>query len=269
MKTNYTLHLTLASGILLSGCLFQGKDESMASARFEIKTAASSALAKGSAAGDLVLGDSTGVRITLNEALLNIKKIHLGEDSKEDTCGDGLPKLGDSTKSKDDEDCVDKSDKTFKGGPYIVNLLTGVSTPDIGTIAVPAGSYNRVKIHIHQPDGKDAGLMQDQTFLAKGTYSNMGGVEMPFTLSLKFNEVIHIRSTAGMDLDAEALNTILVGLNAGTWLANLNLKGCLSTLDMSAGGAIVVTEDSPFGKCLDAEHVLKDNFRGSFKINKK
>lgn len=259
MKTNYTLPLTLASAALFSACLFEGKDESKASARFEFNASASTALAKSSAAGDLVIGDTTGIRITLNEALLNIKKIHLGEDSDDDTCGK------DSAK----EDCVDKSDKSVKEGPFIVNLLTGATTPEIGTMTFPAGTYNRVKIHIHQPDGKDIGPMNDQTFLAKGTYSNKGGVEKPFTLSLKFNEVIHIRSAAGMILDGDAVHTILVGLNAGVWLSNLDLKGCLSTLDVTAGGAMVISEDSQFGKCLDAEHVLKGNFRGSFKIKKK
>ena len=263
MKIKHTLYLTLASATGFFGCLFQAKDESTASARFEVKAAASTALAKSSAAGDLILGDTTGVRVTLNEALLNIKKIHLGMDSDGDTCD----KAKDTSKAK--EDCVDKSDNTVKGGPFIVNLLTGATTPEIGTLTVPAGTYNRVKIHIHQPDGKDAGPMMDQTFLAKGTYSSMGGAEMPFTLSLKFNEVIQIKSAAGIYLDADVVNTVLVGLNAGVWLANLDLKKCLSTLDVSAGGAIVVTEDSPFGKCLDAEHVLKGNFRGSFKINKK
>lgn len=269
MNTKLNLSLTLATGLLFTGCLFQAKDESMASARFEFKTGASAALAKGSAAGDLVIGDTTGIRITLNEALLNIKKIHLGDDSDDDTCGDGSGKSGDTAKSKDDDDCVDKSDNTVKGGPYIVNLLTGVSTPDIGTLAVPAGNYNRVKIHIHQTDGKDSGAMQDQTFLAKGTYSNKGGAEKPFTLTLKFNEVIHIRNSDGMDLDAEKLNTIVVGLNAGAWFAGLDLAKCLSTLDGSAGGAILVTEDSPFGKCLDADNVLKAKFRASFKVAKK
>ncbi|MDQ3001766.1 MAG: hypothetical protein M3Y08_10965 [Fibrobacterota bacterium] len=271
MKINYTLHVALASATLFSACLFQSKDENMASARFEFKGSATAALAKSSVGSGLVIGDTTGLRVTLTEALVHIKKIRLGADSDDDTCdSSGLPKDVDSSKSSG-KDCLDKSDHSVKSGPFIVNLISGAVTPDIGTISIPAGTYNRVKIHIHHAEGKDTGTtpMGGQTLVAKGTYSMMGGQEMPITLSLRFNEVIHIRSAVGMDLDADKVHTLLMGINLGQWMSNLNFKGCLSTLDASQGGAIILNEDSSFGKCLDAEHVLKDNFRASFKIHKK
>jgi hypothetical protein len=268
MKINHTLNVALASATLFSGCLFQSKDENMASARFEFKGSASAALAKSSAGPGLVIGDTTGVRVTLTEALLHIKKIRLGADSEGDTCeADGLPKDGDSTKVG--KDCVDKSDNTVKGGPFIVDMISGAVTPDIGTMEIPAGTYNRVKIHIHHAEGNDTGetALGGQTLIAKGTYSVKGGEEMPITLSLRFNEVLHIRSAAGMELDADKVHTLLMGINVGGWMNNLDFSACLSNL--SAGGAVILNEDSAFGKCLDAEHVLKDNVRASFKVHKK
>ena len=269
MKINYPLHVALASATLFSPCLFQSKDENMASARLEFKGSATAALAKSSVGPGLVIGDTTGLRITLNEALVHIKKIRLGADSDDDTCDSGgLPKDGDSSKSSG-KDCDDESDHSVKSGPFIVDLISGAVTPDIGTISIPAGTYNRVKIHIHHAEGKDNGAtsLAGQTLVAKGTYSIKGGEEMPITLSLRFNEVIQIRSAAGMELNADMVHTMLMGINLGQWMNNLNFQGCLSNL--SAGGAIILNEDSAFGKCLDAEHVLKNNIRASFKVHRK
>jgi hypothetical protein len=268
MKNAITLYTVLASATLFSACLFQSKEDNSASARFEFKAAGSAALAK-TASEPLVIGDTSGVRVTFSEALIHIKKIQLKHETNDDACDDSgskaLPKEGDPL-SNDDKDCNGGSEATLNGGPYVLDLLTGASSPDIGTLTFPAGTYDRVKVHLHSADGNDTTL-GGYTLVAKGTYSVAGGEDKPFSLALRFNEIIQIRNPAGMELDADALHTILIGLNAGQWLRNLDIKGCLSTL--GADGAIIVNEDSEMGKCLDAEHLIKDNFRTSFKVRKK
>lgn len=268
MKNAITVYTVLASATLFSACLFQGKEDNSASARFQFKAESSAALAK-SAAEPIVIGDTSGIRVTFSEALLHIKKIHLKHDSDNDGCEDSGSKAlptADGIPSADDKDCDGGSEATVKGGPYVLDLLTGVSTPDIGILTFPAGVYDRVKIHLHSADGNDTTL-GGYTLVAKGTYSLEGGAEKPFNLALRFNEVIQIRNPAGMNLDADAVHTILIGLNAGQWLRNLNVKGCVSAI--GAGGEIIVNEDSAMGKCLDAEHAIKDNFRTSLKVDKK
>ncbi|MDB5104673.1 MAG: hypothetical protein JWP91_2362, partial [Fibrobacteres bacterium] len=265
MKNAMPLYAVLASATLFSACLFQSKDENTASAKFEFKAVSSAALAKTSAGETLVIGDTSGVRLTFTEALIHIKKIQLKSESDDDKCDDSGSKVEDPA----DKDCDGGSEATVNGGPYILNLLTGASTPDIGTLTFPAGVYDRVKIHIHHAEGKDTSStsLGGNTLMAKGTYSSAGGEEKPFTMALRFNEIIQIRNPAGMNLDADALHTIIVGLNAGQWLRNLNVAGCLKSL--GANGAVILNEDSDMGKCLDAEHIIKDNFRTSFKVHKK
>jgi hypothetical protein len=266
MKNAKPLFAALASATLFSACLFQDDPEPRASARFEFKAAASSALAKGSASEGFVISDSSGVRVTLTEALIHIKKIQLKAVSGNDSCDSSGSMVLDG--EKNEKGCEDGAEATVQGGPYLLDLLTGASTPDIGTLTFPVGEYDRVKIHIHHAEGNDSSAtsLGGNTLSVKGTYSLEGGAEMPFALALRFNEIIQIRNAAGMKLDETALHTILVGLNAGDWLSGLDIKGCLAS--MSAGGAAVVNEDSDLGKCLDAEHRIKDNFRTSFKVQK-
>jgi hypothetical protein len=279
MKNLPLIGLTAAAAAtLFTGCLFSGEanQPERASVNLEIKASAStSALALAKSAG-LILGDTAGVHFDLADAKLVVSRIKLGSESGMGSCdtagalmkeGEPGDSLGGETETENEKEreCEDENDLALKG-PFVIDLLTGASTPDLGTLSVPAGSYDRVKIEMHH--GQNDSTLGGRTLVAHGALILADGSSKPFSLSLTLDENLEIRSGSAMTLDAGALNTVALKLMAGDWLNGLDLSACLGAMDPSAA-TVEITEDSPVGKCLDAEHLIKENFRSSFHADEK
>jgi hypothetical protein len=266
MKQSTILSLAAASASLLTACLFQGESDSKGSAtvQMDIRASASAALAKSS---DLILGDTSGAHVVLTEAKLAISRIKLHSESESDRCdsAEDHRKKDDSSKSADEveRECEDDEKVAF-AGPFIVDLLTGTSTPPLGSLSVPAGPYRKVKVELHQ--GQNGSALDGKTLVAAGSVTFADGTTRPFNLSLTLNENLKIKSKSGLTLDAGTVNTVAISILAGNWLKGLDLAGCLAG---APAGALVITEKSDLGKCLDAEHRIKDNFRDAFETHEK
>ncbi len=279
MKNRNVLILTAAgAATLFSACLFQSPDsQANATAKFQFQaTAAASTLAKSAAAGGLQLSDASGSTFTVTEAHLYVKSIKLeseeGSDDIQTGCDSSgnkvmLAKEGDSTEIEAPE-CDEGQDLNLKG-PFIVDLINGTSSPEIAPMTVPAGSYSEIKLRLDHGNLGDTSALNGSTLIAKGTLTRPDGTSRPFSLDLRLHEDLKIKSKAGITLDGSGIHTILVAINAGDWLAKLDVSGCLASDTTAAGREIVVSESSAMGKCLDAEHILKDSFKKSCQADEK
>jgi hypothetical protein len=285
MKNASLLGLTAATATLFTACLFSGEtnEPGRASVGLEIKASASTSTGALAKAGGLILGDTAGVHVDLSDAKLVVSRIKLESESGGGSCdssGHALKKEGepgdvsgrdgdiDTGKEIENEkemECEDESGLALKG-PFVIDLLTGASSPDLGTLSVPAGVYDRVKIELHH--GQNDSALGGRTLVAHGDLILADGSSKPFSLALTLNENLRIKSDSGLNLSAGALQTVAVKLLAGDWLKGLDLAACLGSADPAAA-SIEITEDSPVGKCLDAEHRIKDNFRSSFHAGEK
>jgi hypothetical protein len=279
MKNASLLGLAAAASTLFTACLFSGESNSPGRASVQMQFGVSASTAAGTAASaaalaksaGLILGDTAGVHVDLSDAKIVVSRIKLESESGEDECGsDGaLKKDGvgeDSSHETDNEtekekECEDAHELALKG-PFVIDLLTGASTPDLGTLSVPAGVYDRVKIEMHH--GQNDSTLGGRTLVAHGTLTLADGSTKPFSLSLTLDENLKIKSDSGMTLDAGTLNTVAVKLMAGDWLKGIDIASCMGSIDPAAA-SVDITEESPLGKCLDAEHILKGNFRDSFR----
>lgn len=270
---NASLFGLAAASTLFTACLFSGESANTdrASVNLEIKATSASTAALAKSAG-LILGDSAGVHLDLTEAKIVVSRIKLESESVEDECervgalkkegepDDSSHETGAEDETEEEKECEDSHELALKG-PFVIDLLTGTSTPDLGTLSLPVGVYDQVKIEMHHGD-KDTTL-GGRTLVAGGNLVLADGSVKPFSLSLTFDENLKIRTDSGMALDAGSLNTVAVRLMAGDWLKGVDIAGCLGAIDASAA-SVDITEDSPLGKCLDAEHLIKENFRDSF-----
>jgi hypothetical protein len=281
MKNASLIGLTAATATLFTACLFSGEsnEPGRASVNLEIKASASTSSVALAKASGITLGDTAGIHVDLSDAKLVVSRIKLESESglgSCDTAGAALKKEGEpgdtsgrkaenETENEKERECEDGAELALKG-PFVIDLLTGASAPDLGALSVPAGAYNRVKIELHQ--GQNDSALGGRTLVAHGTLTLADGSAKPFTLALTLNENLRIKSDSGLVLDAGSLSTVAVKLMAGDWLAGLDLAACLGSLDTSAA-SIEITEASPVGKCLDAEHRIKNNFRSSFRAAEK
>ncbi len=276
MKHPSLLPLAATAATLFTACLFSGPADhpSEASVRLEIKASAGTlaGLAKTSGLG---LDAGVGVGIDLHEAWLSVDRIKIETAHADGICDTVVRPLKKEGKPGDDDsghgeseteiECEDSEVEFAFRGPFVIDLMTGVSTPDLGGLVLPPGNYHHVKFEMR--DRHDGSFPDGRTLMARGNLTLPDGSVRPFSLSLGLNENLKIRSDSGLRLDGGSVQTVAVRLLAGDWLKGLDLASCLG--EGSASDTIEITEDSPIGKCLDAEHLIKENFRDSFRASKK
>lgn len=294
MKKSTLSFAAAATSTFLSACLFSGEtsDPARANVSLEIKASPGSSPSSGGLAktAGLVLGDTTGIHVDLTEARLAVSRIKLESESGIGSCdssGRALKKEGDpssrvetagdsalgndrnknesESETEREHECEDANELALKG-PFVIDLVSGASTPDLGTLSLPVGTYDKVKIELHH--GQDDSALGGHSLVAQGNLVLADGSSKPFSIALNLDENLRIKSDSGLKLDPGALQTVAVKLLAGDWFTGLDFAGCLGAADPAAD-TLVVTEDSPLGKCLDAEHRIKDNFRGSFHADEK
>jgi hypothetical protein len=231
----FSLYAAIAAGALLTGCLFQGQDSATgnANAKFQI-------LAKTSN-GDagVSLDNAAGLHFTVTEARAYVGRVELKKATG-----------------------AESSDELSVKGRFAINLLTGAATPDMGTLSVPAGVYREIEVKLEKAKLEDGVLtagddLLGHSLLIKGTFGATG-TEKPFTLALDIDKKFEIENDSGINLDASALQTVLVSLKTDEWLKDLDLNACVSA---DSNGTVVL------GKCLDMDRV-SDNVEKSCGMDK-
>jgi hypothetical protein len=233
----FSLYAGVAAGVLLTGCLFQGQDTAdssqKASAQFQIQARSSG--------GGAFLSDLAGNQFTVTEARAYVTRVEVK-----------------STRGGD------SSDELSLRGHFAVNLLTGASTPDMGTLVIPAGTYREIEIKLSKAKPEDGVLaagdeLLGHSLMVKGTFGMAGAAPKPFSLVLDMDEKIEIENDSGIKLDASSLQTVLVSLNTREWLKDLDLEGC-ATAD--SNGIVAL------GECIDAGKV-EDNVKHSCEVERR
>lgn len=142
-------------------------------------------------------------------------------------------------------------------GPFVVDLLTGESTPSLADIAVPPGAYDRVDVRFDDDDGvvPSSDPLAGHTLFVEGTYAAPAGPQ-PFRLRLKFNEDARFERPGGFVLTEDAPEEVLLWLDVATWFSPLPLTECIAEDRFEKDGDTILIEDAG-GGCSDVEGTLK------------
>ena len=151
-----------------------------------------------------------------------------------------------------------ESNKIRVIGPWTIDLLTGVGTPPLPTLEVPATTYRRIDVRF-EPDDADV------TLSARGTVP-FRGAATPFALDLKFDETARFESATGVVVAADALRSVVMRLDPRVWLSDLPLVACADDGDLPIVDGTIVLADGN-GSCSDVENVIKDAIKESGRID--
>ena len=118
----------------------------------------------------------------------------------------------------DDDD--DETEIDIEGN-FTVNLLTGVSTPPLPTITIPAGTYNELEVELGDDDNNGTG---QTVFYVRGT-APVNGNTIPFEVNVtQAFELEILDDDAGIFLPEGDIKNLVI------WVDVLQ---ALSTLDLS------------------------------------
>lgn len=140
-------------------------------------------------------------------------------------------------------------------GPYIVNLLTNVVSPELPAVKVTAGTYERIELKLAKlQDGAvaaDDPMARKSIYLA-GTYTGMtaGGsvTNMPFVLSFELDEEFFLSGANNLVISETAPNPIILAFRLNRWLrlndSTVNDKNVDFSSVVVSSGKITLSDQS-------------------------
>lgn len=208
----------------------------------------------------MTISDDGAKPFTLTAAQIHLRDIEL--DLADGDCDD-----------VEGASCSDQSVKIQ--GPFVVDLLTGVTTPSLADVRVPAGIYKRIDFRIDDARVEQglvdaASPLANRSMVASASFQQ-DGKTMSLDLLLRFNEDIRVEDPAGIDVSGDAA-ALLTKFDAGLWLDGLDIGDCLARGELTATATGVRLDDnasSGTGGCSDIENVIKHNIKNAAQIDRR
>jgi len=222
----------LITGLLLAGC---GENVAPDLANVQVKMKATTSLGNFDASGRI-----SDNHITFNEALLGVTKVefesmegedydddsdssgdddhsgsnHSGDDDEDDSMDDDSDENDDS----DDNDDYDDAYEIEYEGNFIVDLIAGTSTPDLGITNGLPGTYKELEVELEPI------LEGGYSVFIVLTYQPEGSDPIVVEFSTNRAIEIEIEREKGFTIEAGMLNQVLVMLDLDKLLEGLNLS---------------------------------------------
>ena len=220
------------------------------------KSSSSVAIAKTSAIaltnpdGTLTVGDSLGNPITLDSIIARVDGIDFT--------------LPDSVRCSDVSSlpCIDG--ETAVRGPFLVDLMRGISHPPIERFKLPAGTYKKIGFELISSDSASEETW-DSVAQNVVVWGRMGTSGKRFVARLNLLEGMDFENPGGLSIRADTLNFIQLGLNVDGWFHGADMQACVDGSPATADSA-GITRLQGDGFCAGTGKRLRKNieFPGGF-----
>lgn len=209
--------LLSAIGVLFFSC---GEDVEKGTSQVDVNMKATTTLSTISGSS----GRVTNTGFTFLEALVGVTEIEL-ETLEEATMED----------QSGDQEEEDSNEIEFEGN-FIVDLLTGTSTPDFGLASLPTGIYEEIEIEM-DPILEDGNTI---FILFEYTPDVVGAEKMTIEFSSARELEFELESENGFQLDGINIDQILILFDLDLLIAGIDLANATPNED----GVIRITESS-------------------------
>jgi hypothetical protein len=219
-------------------------------------------LTPGSADNGLALQDQGGADFSMPTALVHLRHIELDLPAGKACAEIEADLVGGQ--------CL-ADEKIRIQGPFVVDLVTGTSQPDLGAVVIPAGTYKRIDIRVDDGDPQE-GLIEpgsplDDYSLVVKTRFTYNQAPATLELSLNFDEDIRIEEVSGVAVQAGT--DLVAEFVVNDWLAGVDIIDCLDsgelTLDETGTATI---DDNADGACGGIENIIKNNMKNSGQLDR-
>lgn len=165
-------------------------------------------------------------------------------------------------------------DKISIDGPFVINLMTGESTPAIGEFTIQSGLYKRIDVRLDDSKASD-GLVDssdalfENTLVVAGNFDYDNVVGRSYSIILNFNEDVRFEEPGGILIDENALNDIVLNLLVDEWLQGIDITTCLDDGDLilDGDGNLLIDDGAGGGNCSDIEGIIKSNIKNNYDLD--
>jgi hypothetical protein len=140
------------------------------------------------------------------------------------------------------EQCQSSSEGEIEfEGPYVVDLLTNASTPDLGTTQIPITSYCRIELRMAKLDPGEvpSGVDSNDPIVDHSLYvTGERGDFTPFIAKIEQDEEFRIENDSGFDLLQSESETLFLAFDLTDWFSQIDLDSADIT-----SGTILIDKD--------------------------
>ncbi len=247
MKRTVKLLIVLIIIMGLISCNKNGMDSQNTQATITIKLGTNATQLSKSSPYSFSFTDLGGTTFIVTEARINVRHIQFDYP----------------------EDSSDKTNQISLNGPFLIDLMTGTSNPEIGVFDVEPGIYKRIDVRLDDAEMVD-GLVNatddllDNTLVVKGSF-NYNANTRNFTLILKFNEDVRFEKPEGISVNEGETKDIILNLKVDDWLSNINITECIDDGDITleGNGDLIINDDNN-NDCNNFEGTIKTNIKNNY-----
>lgn len=199
----------------------------------------------------LAFQDDAGTTYTATEALLRIREIEL-QLPRGVRCSDVESELAGGARC----DRGDDEDEIQIRGPFVVDLLTGASTPSLDEVRVPAVTYREVEFELNDDD--ETGPLAGHSFSVRASYDD-AGTPAELVIRLDGDSDVEIERPEGVRV--ESGQSLVILLDASKWMQGAPLRACIDGKGLQAVDGVVTID--PSTGCNDLMSVLHQRIEDS------
>ncbi|WP_225000383.1 hypothetical protein [Cesiribacter sp. SM1] len=118
----------------------------------------------------------------------------------------------------------------------VIDFATGISTPDISGLTIPAGTYNEVEVEIELQDDSD-----EPAVVLNGTYTDANGVKHPVRFEFNSGETFEVEKEGAITFAGGESILAQVTFDPNVWFIEVTDED-LSLAAKDAQGVIVISE---------------------------
>ena len=197
--------------------------------------------------------DSTGAQFGIDTAFVNVRDVELYMPEGK-SCAD-LPDL-DSVIGSYTLTC--DSDKLRARGPWRFDLISKTATPELPTIPVFPGTYQRIDVEL-EPDANDVTL--EMTGVVP-----LNGQSTPYRMRLEFDARFRFEGTP-IEANANAVAQALLTLDAAQWFQSIPIAECANEGELEFEDGVLIIEDGGDG-CDGLEDKVRDHVGDSCSLDR-
>ena len=157
-------------------------------------------------------------------------------------------------------------------GPFVVNLLTGQSTPAIERVELQPGKYDSIELRIMDATASDLNSndqLIDYSLHLSGRFNYLSQVRN-FTILVKINEWLDINRVGETYISDGLVNDFVIEIDPSNWISSANIKTCVENneITLESDGSLIVndTVNSGGDSSCDLAKLIKQNIKNSSRI---
>ena len=159
--------------------------------------------------------------------------------------------------------CADETDsgELIVQGPFVIDLFTGVSTPSLAEVTLPAADYQHAEVRFEPARVQDGILADTDPMIGMGLEASGSfdyqAASTNFGFALPLSGEVSFQTLQQVSVGEDRTVNLSLQLNTDSWFGELSITDCLDSGDLTLSGGELILQNGT-GACENILEGLED-----------